>query len=127
MFIRTSRTGKIEKAKKLFRIPEFKNPTERERAQQWLPNVAVEQDMKTFKFVENSALYEYHFHWRPATLLKRDSSICVFFCDRSSHPEVFNKIGVLKDYAKFTEEAIAPQEKTSSLQLRTIVSSLNFS
>ena len=50
--------------------------------------------------------------WRPATLLKRDSSIGIFSffyitppvvaSVRSSHPEMFCKKGVLKNLAKFT-------------------------
>ena len=91
----------------MFGIPELENFTEHERPQQWIPSVAAEQDMKTFKFRKDSALFEHHFRSRSVTLLERDSNICVFFCGTSSHPEVFNKISFLKDYLKFTEEAMA--------------------
>ena len=50
--------------------------------------------------------------WRPATLLKRDSSISIFSffymippvvaSVRSSHPEMYWKRGILKNLAKFT-------------------------
>ena len=90
--------------------------------------------VKTLRCLNTISLEISHF------IGKRLQHMC-FFCDTSSHPEVFNKISFLKDYVKFTEEAMArryylkwmlfkiPQnsvESTTSLQLLTTASSLNF-
>ena len=58
----TNTTGRTTKGKSFFKIPEPKNVTERKRAQQWLHNMSMGQDIKTFKFSRNSVLCEDHFH-----------------------------------------------------------------
>ena len=58
----TNNTGRTTKGKSFFKIPEPKNVTERKRAQQWLHNMSMGQDIKTFKFSRNSVLCEDHFH-----------------------------------------------------------------
>ena len=55
-------TGRTTKGKSFFKILEPKNETERKRAQQWLHNMGMGQDIKTFKFSRNSVLCEDHFH-----------------------------------------------------------------
>lgn len=46
------------KGKSFFRPLEPKNPTEQKRAQQWLCNFGMGQDVKTFKFDKDSVLCE---------------------------------------------------------------------
>ena len=46
----TNTTGRTTKGKSFFKIPEPKNATEQKRAQQWLDNMGMRQDIKTFKF-----------------------------------------------------------------------------
>ena len=46
-------TGRTTKGKSFFKISEPKNATERKRAQQWLHNMGMGQDIKTFKFSRN--------------------------------------------------------------------------
>ena len=58
----TNTTGRTTKGKSFFKIPESKNAIERKRAQQWLHNLGMEQDIKTLKFSRNSVLCEDHFH-----------------------------------------------------------------
>ena len=58
----TNTTGRATKGKSFFKIPEPKNATERKRAQQWLHNMGMGQDIKTFQFSRNSVLCEDHFH-----------------------------------------------------------------
>ena len=58
----TNNTGRTTKGKSFFKIPEPKNVTERKRAQQWLHNMSMGQDIKTFKFSRNSVLCEDDFH-----------------------------------------------------------------
>ena len=58
----TNKTGRTGKGKNFLRIPEPKCPTERKRAQEWLHNMGMEQDIKTFKFCKVSFLWENHFH-----------------------------------------------------------------
>ena len=47
---------------KTIKVPEPKNAAEQKRAQQWLHNMSMGQDTKTFKFSRNSFLCEDHFH-----------------------------------------------------------------
>ena len=58
----TNTTGRTTKGKSFFKIPEPKNATEQKRAQQWLDNMGLRQDIKTFKFRRNSVLCGDHFH-----------------------------------------------------------------
>ena len=58
----TNTTGRTTKGKSFLKIPESKNAIERKRAQQWLHNLGMEQDIKTLKFSRNSVLCEDHFH-----------------------------------------------------------------
>ena len=58
----TNKTGRTGKGKNFLRIPEPKCSTERKRAQEWLHNIGMGQDIKTFKFVKVSLLWENHFH-----------------------------------------------------------------
>ena len=58
----TDTTGRTTKSKSFFKINEPKNATERKRAQQWLHNISMGQDTKTFRFSRNSVLCEEHFH-----------------------------------------------------------------
>ena len=58
----TNTTGKTTKRKSFFKIPEPRNATQRKWAQQWLHNMSIGQDIKTFKFSRNSVLCENHFH-----------------------------------------------------------------
>ena len=58
----TNTTGRTTKGKSFFEIPEPKNAIERERAQLWLHNMGMGQDIKAFKFSRNSVLCEDHFH-----------------------------------------------------------------
>ena len=62
----------------MFGIPELENFTEHERPQQWIPSVAAEQDMKTFKFRKDSALFEHHFA-RDQSLYWKETPTYVFF------------------------------------------------
>ena len=54
----TNTTGRTTKGKSFFKIPEPKNATEQKRAQQWLDNMGMRQDIKTFKFRRNSVFVE---------------------------------------------------------------------
>ena len=55
-------TGRTTKGKSFFKIPEPKNATEWKRTQQWLHNMGMGEEIKTFKFSRNSILCEDHFH-----------------------------------------------------------------
>ena len=58
----TKTTRRTAKGKSFFKIAEPKNETEWKRAQQWLHNMGIGHDIKTFKFSRNSVLCEDHFH-----------------------------------------------------------------
>ena len=55
-------TGRTTKGKSFFKTPEPKNAKKRKRAQQWLHNVGMGQDIKTFKFSRHSVSCDDHFH-----------------------------------------------------------------
>ena len=54
--------GRTTKGKSFFKITESKNEIKRKRAQQWLHNMGMKQDIKTLKCSRNSVLCEDHFH-----------------------------------------------------------------
>ena len=49
----TNTTGRTTKGKSFFKKPEPKNTAEQKRAEQWLHNMGIGQDIKTFKFSRN--------------------------------------------------------------------------